>query len=159
MQTLAVVCSATLLHSVQLRTQAVSCCRKLIHCKCQSPVPVSKSDAWGRWLLGWLAGSLQQRAAAIRCRQAMVSMLGSISWQLPLQPAACAMWFLMCCAGCLLCTMQKGSRPDPFLSASVHGEAEPCLPPPRSTVARTLSPLKSPGLVPGASNFLCLWMY
>lgn len=56
-------------------------------------------------------------------------------------------------------TVQKGSCPDPFLSMSVHGEAEPCFPALHSTVAGTLSPLKSPGLLPVASYFLCLWVY
>ena len=54
-QTLAVVCSAVLLRCVQLCTHAIRCCPKLIHCKCQSPVPVSRSaagvaDYWAGWL-------------------------------------------------------------------------------------------------------------
>lgn len=159
MQRLAVVCNAMLLHYVQLCTQAIRFCLKLIHCKCQSLVPVSKSDAGvaGYWAVrldhsnnglhpsavgrpwfpcsGWSAGSC--------CRGRLCTL--------------CSSWCSVpgACSG----TVQKGSCPNPFLSTSVHSRAEPCFPALCSTVARTLSPLKYPGLLPGASYFLCLQMY
>lgn len=87
MQTLAGVCSVTLLHSVQLCTQAVRCYLKLIHCNCQSPVPVSKSNAWGLWLLGGLAGWITPTTG---CSHQLLAGHGFYAWVDELAAAAAA---------------------------------------------------------------------